>query len=112
MNTLCGGLGVEGTYSTAQIHLICTICRETALYLVPQVFGWAAYVSIEMRHVDKLRNASLSGCLCNLLRDGHKHVLKAIIPCTEKQEETLASECSLTPSPISILFLSHPKFKI
>lgn len=48
-------------------------------YLVPQVFGWAAYVSIQVRNVDKLGDAGFSGCLCNLLRDGHKDILKAIV---------------------------------
>lgn len=55
-------------------------CRETSHYLVPQVLGFAAYVGVEVRHVDELCDAGLSGCLSNLLRDGHVDVLKAIVP--------------------------------
>lgn len=58
---------------------------QTVRYLVPQVFGWAAYVSIQMGHVDELGDASFSGCLCNLLRDVHKDILKAIIPVTKEK---------------------------
>lgn len=65
------------------------ICGETALHLVPQVFGRAAYVSVEVRHVDKLCDAGLSGCLGNLLRDGHEDILEAIVPFTQKEEKYL-----------------------
>lgn len=30
--------------------------------------------------MDKLGDARFSGCLCNLLRDGYKDILKAIVP--------------------------------
>lgn len=55
--------------------------------LVPQVFGRAADVGIEVRHVDELSDASLSGCLGNLLRDAHKDVLKSVVP-SRKDENT------------------------
>lgn len=54
--------------------------HKTSRYLVPQVFGLAAYVSIEVRHVDELCDASLSGCLGNLLRDCHEDILITIVP--------------------------------
>lgn len=58
----------------------CAVCRETNHYLIPQVFRWAAYVSVEVRHVDELCDSGLSGCPSNLLRDGNIDVLKAIVP--------------------------------
>lgn len=60
---------------------------STALYLIPQVFGWAAYISIEVGHVDKLGDASLSGCFGNLLRDGHEDIVEAKVPFTQKEEK-------------------------
>lgn len=59
---------------------------QTGRHLVPQVLGGAAYVGIQVRHVDKLGDASFSGCLGNLLRDGHKHILEAIVPVTKPKE--------------------------
>lgn len=56
-------------------------------YLVPQVFGWASDVCVEVRHVDKLCDASLSGCLGNLLRDGHKDVVETIVAEDEKERK-------------------------
>lgn len=64
----------------------CGSYRHRVSYLVSQVFGWAAYVSIQVRNVDKLGDASFSGCLCNLLRDGHKDILKAIVPVTKQKQ--------------------------
>lgn len=66
-------------------------CGKTALYLVPQVFGWAAYVSIEVRHVDKLCDAGRSGCLGNLLRDGHEDIFIAIVAVNKKRRNTCMS---------------------
>lgn len=56
-------------------------------YLVPQVFGWASDVCVEVGHVDKLCDAGLSGCLCNLLRDGHKDVVEAIVAEDKKERK-------------------------
>lgn len=58
-------------------------------HLIPQVFGWTAYISIEVGHVDKLRDASLSGCFGNLLRDGHEDIVEAEVPSTQKEEKIL-----------------------
>lgn len=73
------------------IPVSCGSYGQTVRYLVPQVFGWAAYVSIQVRNVDKLGDAGFSGCLCNLLRDGHKDILKAIVsvPKQKKRGEKL-----------------------
>ncbi|TNN85069.1 hypothetical protein EYF80_004723 [Liparis tanakae] len=45
-----------------------------------RVFGLAAHVSVEVRHVDQLRDAGLSGRLGNLLRDVHEDILKEEVP--------------------------------
>lgn len=67
---------------------MCSTWRHNPLYLVPQVLGRAAYVSVEVRHVDELCDACLSGCLGNLLRDAHEDILKAIVPLHKKRKNT------------------------
>jgi len=62
--------------------------RETTLYLVPEVFGQAAYVGVEVRHMDELGDAGLSGCLGNLLRDVHVDILEAIVTSHKKGRNT------------------------
>lgn len=63
----------------------CGSYGPTVRYLVPQVFGWAAYVSIQVGNVDKLADAGFSGCLRNLLRDGHKDILESIVSVTKQK---------------------------
>ena len=72
----------------------CEVCGVLAvLYLVPQVFGRTAYVGVEVRHVDELCDAGLSGCLGDLLRDGHEEILKAIVPLQKNRRRNVnASE--------------------
>lgn len=64
------------------------ICIEAVPDLVPQVFGWAADVSVEVRHVDELCDAGFSGCPGNLLWDGNIHVLEAKVPSQKEVEKT------------------------
>lgn len=64
-------------------------------HLVPQVFGWAADVSIEVRHVDELGDAGLPGCLGNLLRNGHKDILVAIVPEQGEEHTVLKDQDSI-----------------
>lgn len=68
------------------VRVSCGSYGQTARHLVPQVFGWAAYVSIQVRNVDKLGGASFSGCLRNLLRDGHKDILEAIVSVIKQKQ--------------------------
>lgn len=68
------------------IYWIKGVHNKAQMYLVPQVFGWAAYVCVEVRHVDKLCDTGLSGCLCNLLRDRHKDVLEVIVPLHRRKK--------------------------
>lgn len=85
--------------------------------LVPQVFGWAADVSVEVGHVDELRDAGLSGCLGNLLRDAHEDILIAEVPLGVGRGKKTYSheECLLTmfrlmqPSSCMHLQLRHPE---
>lgn len=56
-------------------------------YLVPQVLGRASDVCVQVGHVDKLCDAGLSGCLCNLLGDGHKDVVEAIVAKDGKERK-------------------------
>lgn len=65
----------------------CAVCGVTAHYLVPQVFGRAAYVSVEVRHVDELGDAGLFGCPGNMLRDGDEDILVAIVPVHNKRKK-------------------------
>lgn len=74
-------------------------------YLVPQVFGGAAYVSVEVGHVDKLGDSSFSGCLGDILRDGHEHVLKAEVP--EHRGQMVSCEYSIGPRLEVLLNWAH-----
>lgn len=85
----------------------CAVCGETALYLIPQVFGWAAYISIEVGHVDKLCDASLSGCFGNLLRDGHEDIVVAKVPFAQKEENILWGELPVSNQMPLEMFLPH-----
>lgn len=83
--TRCGAVG--------WVRVSCGWYAQTVRYLVPQVFGWAAYVCIQVRNVDKLGDAGFSGCLCNLLRDSHKDILKAIVSVTKEKQRGEKSTC-------------------
>lgn len=49
------------------------------VYLVPQVLGGAAHISVEVWHMNKFFDSSFFCCPGNTLRDGHKDIVKAIV---------------------------------
>ena len=60
-------------------------------HLVPQVFGGASDVSVQVGHVNQLGDAGLSGCLGDLLRDGDIRVFEAVV--TAGGERKVSMNC-------------------